>query len=241
MKRKRTNSLKLSSQQLNSSSYLDLPDDCWKRVFRLLNDDGDDHYLKSLSVVSKHFLSVTNHHKFSLTIKYSTLPYLPRLLQRFTNLTSFDLSSYYFNLDGLLTQISCFPLKLTSLNISNQLILPSNGLPAFSQNITTLTSLVCSNLNSINSTDLNLIADCFPLLEELNLGCPYKLINHTHSSFPTELEALSLALFKLRKLNLSDHYYLNDFLLFQLFKNCKFLEKVILHERHQVTNEGITR
>ncbi|KEH28619.1 hypothetical protein MTR_4g008290 [Medicago truncatula] len=130
MKKQRTNSLKSSSQQLNYSSDLDLPDDCWERVFRLLKDD--DHrkrYMKSLSVASKHFLSVTNSYKFSLTIWHSTR-YLPRLLQRFTNLTSFDLSFYYFNLDALLTQISCFPLKLTSLNISNQLNLPANGLRA---------------------------------------------------------------------------------------------------------------
>jgi len=107
MKRQRTNSLKSSSQQLNSSSDLDLPDDC---------------YLKSLSVVSKHFLSITNHYKFSLTILYPTLLVLPRLLQRFTKLTSLNLSSYYGDLDALLTQISRYPLKLTLL------ISPTNSL-----------------------------------------------------------------------------------------------------------------
>jgi len=227
---------------LNSSSDFDLPDDCWERVVRFLNDEGDDHrhrYLKSLSVVSKLFLSLTNHHKFSLTILYPTLPVLPRLLQRFTKLTSLNLSSYYGDLDALLIQISRFPLKLTLLNLSNQLTVPANGLRAFSQNITTLTSLICTCLYSINSTDLNLIADCFPLLEELDLGNPYKFINHIHSNFPTGLEALLSALFKLRKLNLSHHYYLNDFLIFHLFKNCKFLEEVILPRCQRVTNKGV--
>jgi len=102
-----------------------------------------------------------------------------------------------------------------------------------------LTSLICSGLYSINSTDLDLIADCFPLLEELDLSYPYKFINRTHCNFPTGLEALLLALFKLRKLNLSHHDYLNDFLIFLLFKNCKFLEEAILPRCQQVTNLGI--
>ncbi|MCH99825.1 F-box/LRR-repeat protein [Trifolium medium] len=41
------------------------------------------------------------------------------------------------------------------------------------------------------------------------------------------LEALSFSLFKLRKINLTRHHYLNDELIFQLFKNCKFLEEAI--------------
>jgi len=187
----------------------------------------------------KHFLSITNHYKFYLTILHTTLPVLPRLLQRFTKLTSLNLSSYYGDLNALLTQISRFPLKLTLLNLSNQLNLLANGLGAFSQNITTLTSLICSVLYSINSTDLKLIADCFPLLEELDLGYPYKFINHTHRNFPTGLMALLLALFKLRKLNLSHHYYVNDFLIFHLFKNCKFLEEAILPRCQRVTNLGV--
>ena len=171
---------------------------------------------------------------------YPTLPVLPRLLQRFTKLTSLDLSYYYGDLDALLTQISSFPmLKLTSLNLSNQLTLPANGLRALSQNITTLTSLICSNLNSLNSTDLHLIADCFPLLEELDLAYPCNCINHTHASFSAGLEALSLALIKLRNVNLSYHDYLNGTLLFHLFNNCKFLQEVILLRCEQLTVAGI--
>jgi len=39
---------------------------------------------------------------------------------------------------------------------------------------------------------------------------------------------LSFALSKLRKVNLSCHYYIDDQLLFHLFKNCMFLKEVIL-------------
>ncbi|KEH20627.1 putative leucine-rich repeat domain, L domain-containing protein [Medicago truncatula] len=136
MKRKRNDSL-------NSSDDFDLPDDCWRCIFRFLNDDDDNHkqrYMESLSVSSKHFLSVTNRHKFSLTISDQTLPSLPRLFQRFTNLTSLDFKRFCGDLDTLLCQISSFPLNLTSLNLSNHPIIPQNGLRVFSQNITTLTS-----------------------------------------------------------------------------------------------------
>ncbi|PNX71917.1 F-box/LRR-repeat protein [Trifolium pratense] len=50
-----------------------LPDDCWERVFRFVNEDGDEednncrHYLNSISLVSKQFLSISNRHKLCLT------------------------------------------------------------------------------------------------------------------------------------------------------------------------------
>ncbi|GAU16362.1 hypothetical protein TSUD_117110 [Trifolium subterraneum] len=232
MKRQRI-SLKACSQQ-----FVDLPDDCWERIFSFLKnngggDDDDDngnyYYLKSLSMASKQFLSITNRHKLSITILNPTLLHLPRLLQRFTNLISIDLSSLYFykgshlNLNLILSQISCFPLKfLRSLNISNHKTIPATGLLTFSKKITTLTLLVCSKIRSINDTDLKLIADCFPFLEELDLSYPGELVNYS-----VGIQALSLSLFKLRKINLTNHLQLNDELIFQLFKNCKCLQEAI--------------
>ncbi|KAK2432641.1 F-box/LRR-repeat protein [Trifolium repens] len=231
MKRQRF-CLKSCSQQ-----FVDLPDDCWERIFSFLKNKGDDDddnrffdNLKSLSVVSKQFLSITNRHKLSLTILYQTtfhLP-LPRLLQRFTNIISIDLSSYYGDLNLLLSQISCFPLNhLRSLNLSSQARIPAIGLRAFSKNITTLTSLNCSNIDTLNATDLKLIADCFPLLEELDISWPKCLVNNDYVSCYAGVEAISLSLLKLRKINLSRHDYINDELIFQLCNNCKFLEEAI--------------
>ncbi|PNX69282.1 F-box/LRR-repeat protein, partial [Trifolium pratense] len=159
----------------------------------------DDHsYFKSLSLISKQFLNITNRLRSSLAIYIPTIPFLPCLLQRFPNLTSIDIKCYYYkDLDNLLIQVSRFPLKLTSLNLSNQLRIPANGLRAFSKNITTVTSLICSNLEDINSTDLPLIADCFPMLEELDLSNPNGFMNCY--KFSKDYETLSLALFKLRK------------------------------------------
>ncbi|GAU35727.1 hypothetical protein TSUD_259020 [Trifolium subterraneum] len=218
-----------------------LSDHCWDLIFTFLNDGSEGehnhNYLKSLSIVSKEFLSITNRLRYSLTIYVSTRPFLHRLFKRFTNLTSLDLTCFCGDLDALLSQISCFRLKLTSLDISNQPTIPVIGLRAFSIKITTLTSLVCSNIESIYGTDLFLIAECFPLLEELDLSNPGEFANYVN--FLDGLDALSLALFKLRKINLSGHCYVNDLSLLHLCKNCEFLEEVMMMNCSLLTHHGI--
>ncbi|KAL6494444.1 hypothetical protein OROGR_031244 [Orobanche gracilis] len=165
-----------------------------------------------------------------ITLKYLTL-------QRFTNLTSLDLWYYIGDLDDLLLQLSLFPLKLTLLDISNKFTIPTIGLRAFSQNITTLTSLTCSKISCLRCTDFLLIALCFPLLEELDLGNPggfkHNYINSLHP-----LETLSLALPKLRKIGLSGHTYIDDTLFFHLLNNCKFLKEAIIFGSSLVTVPG---
>jgi F-box/leucine-rich repeat protein 2/20 len=172
--------------------------------------------------------SVTNRLRLSLTILNATAPFLTSLFHRFTNLTSLDLTHFQGDLDSLLSKIP--PLKyLTSLNLSHQPSLPAYGLRAFSKQITTLTSLIATNLHSsFNHTDLFLIADCFPLLEELNLDYA-KTIDNNNTGYIDGVEALSLALIKLRKLNLDHHYYINYKCVYYLFKNCKFLEDLNCH------------
>ena len=118
-------------------------------------------------------------------------------------------------MDALLCQISRFPLKLTSLNLSNQPIIPTKGLQAFSQKITTLTSLTCSNIAHLHTNDFFLIADCFPLLEELDLSNPTYIKDA--SNYLNGVEALSSTLLNLRKINLSFHRHINNLLLFHLF------------------------
>ncbi|XP_013455008.2 F-box protein At3g58530 [Medicago truncatula] len=80
-----------------------------------------------------------------------------------------------------------------------------------------------------------LIADCFPLLEELDLSQRGRLTNIVGG-----VEALSSALFKLRRVNLSGHEYINDELLFHLFKNCKLLEDAIVFRCPQLTQAGMS-
>ncbi|XP_058781933.1 uncharacterized protein LOC131656349, partial [Vicia villosa] len=65
--------------------------------------------------------------------------------------------------------------------------------------------------------------------------CSYNILNGPLQP----LEPLSLALSKLRKVNLAGHSYINDPSLFHLFKNCEFLEQAILLDCHRLTNSGI--
>ncbi|AES69870.1 putative leucine-rich repeat domain, L domain-containing protein [Medicago truncatula] len=222
-----------SSRLSISSTYSDIPED-------IFNDDDPNNrnicrYLNSLSLVSKQLLSITNQIRSSLTILNPTHPFLCRLFKRFTNLNSLNLTRFHGDLDALLRKISRFSsLNITSLNLSNQPTVPANGLRAFSQKNTTLTSLTCSHIANFNSSDLFLIAECFPLLEELDISyCEccyiYPIGYHTkyYKSCFDGVEALSLALFKLRKVNLSS-FPINNLSLFHLFHNCKLLEEVIM-------------
>ncbi|XP_045830681.1 F-box/LRR-repeat protein 3-like [Trifolium pratense] len=214
-----------------------LPDDCWESILKIFLNDCDNNrcFLPSLSVVSKQFLSVTDSCKLSLTISDQTLPLLPRLFQRFTKLTSLDLTGITGDQDALLTQISCFPLQVKSLSVSSndQWTIPANGLRIFSQKITTLTSLVCSNIFLISKSDLYLVADSFPLLEELELAI--KVDSYDDS----EMCGITLALPKLRKVNLSGSYHIYDSSLLHLCKNCEFLEEVVMFDCKNLTAIGI--
>ncbi|XP_061340093.1 F-box/LRR-repeat protein 4-like [Gastrolobium bilobum] len=217
---------------------LHLPDECWELVFRFMNHH---RYFDSLSLVSKQFLSITNRLRFSLTICDPTLPFLPRLFHRFPTLTSLDLTRFRGDLDALLHQISRSSLHLKSLNLSHHPTIPSNGLRSLAKKMKTLNSLSCSNMGSLKNADLLLIADFFPFLEELDLSFP-KDCNSNNFTDPVSdfgVKALSLALPKLRKVNLSGNYFINNPSLFSLCKNCEFLQEIVIFECHFITQAGI--
>ncbi|KEH28691.1 putative F-box domain, leucine-rich repeat domain, L domain-containing protein [Medicago truncatula] len=146
-----------------------LPDELWEHIFKFLNVYEDA--LKSLSIVSKQFLSITNRLRFSVTISSHIILSLPHFFQRFPNITSLDLThlSRDIDLNTLLTLISTLPINVKSLYLSNSTIIPANGLRALSEKMKNLTSLICSKITFISKNDLFFIADCFPLLEELTL------------------------------------------------------------------------
>jgi len=178
MKRKRRNSQIVSSsiqtRTLGTTTHFDfyLPDECWERAFKILiNNCNNRCYLKSLSSVSKQFLSITNRLRLSLTIHTQAHPFLPRLLYRFTNLTSLKLICSVSDLNKLLLQISRFLLNLTSLYLSLQSrTFPANGMQTLCRKkIITLTSLSCSNTTSLDECDLVLLAYSFPNLQRLDL------------------------------------------------------------------------
>ncbi|GAU44286.1 hypothetical protein TSUD_267810 [Trifolium subterraneum] len=223
-----------------------LPHECWVSIITFVSDvdDGENNhgrYLKSLSVVSKQFQIITNRLRSSLNLYNGTGPFLDHLFKRFTNLTSLDFRCFRGDLNELLSQISCFRLNLKSLNLSDQPTIPANGLRAFSKNITTVTSLICSNIGSLQCSDFFLILNCFRLLEELDLSYPleFQYGDPLCCYICNIVEVFSLALSKIRKFNLSGHYYLHDELIFILFKNWRYLEEAILPDNHQITITGI--
>ncbi|XP_058777929.1 uncharacterized protein LOC131652160 isoform X2 [Vicia villosa] len=250
------------------AKYSYLPDECWQYVLKLMMNGGDSEEwkhkrqmkrclksisgdyshkrnLKSISVVSKQLLSITNRIRSSLTIYDPTTPFLSRLFHRFTNLTSLDLSYFHGDLDALLHQISTFPFNhLLSLNLSHKPTIPASALLAFSNKITTLTSLICYDIDSFKSTHLLLIAQCFPLLEQLELDITENLMyedpeRNSFKNFFHGIEVLSLSLSKLRKLNLSGHYYIDDKSIFHLFNNCKLLQDLTAPHCFRITKQGL--
>ncbi|CAL5210470.1 unnamed protein product [Lathyrus oleraceus] len=234
MKSKR-NSLQTPKQIVSTYSYLD--DDCWEYVFKFIfNDDDDDNrsYFKSLSIVNKQFLSITNRLRLSLTVWNPTCRLFSRLFPRFINLISLDLSCYYGLINNVLVQISRFPLKITSLNLSNQPNIPARGLRAFSRNITTLTSLICSNIASFSTADLLLISHCFPSLQELDLS-------NSINDFKLNAD-ISMVFPKLRKVKVNfygrNHTFTYPWFL-QVCKNSEFLEDVVMSNCSQLTHHGI--
>ncbi|KEH28623.1 putative leucine-rich repeat domain, L domain-containing protein [Medicago truncatula] len=265
MKRKRTNSFNSSQQSISSiitrskskAAKFYLPEHCWEHILRLLGDnplrdDEEDPY-KYVSLVCKQFLSITNRLRCYLSVEdHHTPPLLRRLFERFT-ITILDLSSYDGNLDTLLCEISLFPLKITSLDLSDQPTIPAIGLRYFSQKITTLTSLTCTSIHAIHYTDLVLIADCFPNLEHLALndcddiseegighvlrrcckmthldldGCS-NLKMTIHFEVPN-LKVLDLSMTKV-----------NDDALFVISKNCRGILQQLLENCHDITEKGV--
>ncbi|XP_058734405.1 uncharacterized protein LOC131606145 [Vicia villosa] len=151
------------------------PEEILDCIFKSLN--GHRRTFKSLSVVSKQFLAITNRLRSSVKITDQTIPYLDRLFQRFPNLTSLKItiqSKTIEELDDILTLISTFPLhKVKSLNLSTRPIhIHSNGLIALAKTMKNLKFLTCYKMVNVEKNDLFFIAGCFPLLEELNLSYP---------------------------------------------------------------------
>ncbi|AES86372.1 putative leucine-rich repeat domain, L domain-containing protein [Medicago truncatula] len=217
-----------------------LPDDCWERVFKFIvtnkfiisneyRNKNRDNYLilNSLSLVSKQFLSITDSLRFSLAICTPTVPFLDQLFKRFTNLSSLYLSSYYYKLDVLFSQIACFQLNITSIILRHKPINPAN---------------------------VFLIANCFPNLQQLNLtGCSGMsdegithvlriCCNITHLNLSScrnvKLRGMNFEVLKLETLDLSCSS-VDDETLYVISKYCRGLLQLSLQYNQNVTEKGV--
>ena len=220
-----------------------LPEDGWEYVLsKLLNNNENDSVydrkccLETLSLVSKQFLSITNHSVHSFALIYNPSP-IHRLFQRFPNLTSLGLSHFRGDLNALLSRFPISVSHLTSLNLSNHPTFPALGLKTILNN--TLTSLTCSNIASLKFTDITFIADSFLFLQHLDISFPRGLSDDQADHYNNAFNLLTHKLSKLRKVNLSGHFYINDSSFLQLCVNCVFLQEVVIFHCPLITHAGI--
>lgn len=227
---------------------VDLPDECWELIFRSF---GHRRHYESVSSVCKQFLSITNRLQSSLTIFDPTILVLPQLFVRFRNIKFIDLSHFHGDIDGVLCQIARSGLALDSLDISDQKILPVQGLREFSSRMRNLRVLSCSSIRSLRDSDLLVIADCFPFLEELDISFPENGPKYSSASLKDArrfavpvsdfgIMALTMVLKNLRKVNLSGNRFITDESLLFLSKNCEYLKEIAICDCDFITQVGIS-
>nr|KYP42821.1 F-box/LRR-repeat protein 4 [Cajanus cajan] len=222
------------SECSEDSIELHLPDECWELIFKTLKSH---RHFQPLSLLSKQCLSITNRLRTSLTVTPQTLPTLPRLLLRFPSLTTLHITRLpHAHLHALLLHLSRSALPLRSLSLSAHPSIPSDGFRYLSQKTPPLKSLTCSHIASLTNSDLSLIKDYFPFLEHLDLSFPD---NSSDPVSDSAVEALSLGLPNLRRVNLSGNFFIHDPSILSLCKNCQFLEELVIFECHFITQRGI--
>ncbi|KAK4269449.1 hypothetical protein QN277_022604 [Acacia crassicarpa] len=214
--------------------WADLPRECWELILRSLNHRRD---YDSVSLVCTGFYSITRRLHSSLTIYDSSIPFLPRLLFRFPAIKFIDFSNFTDDLDPVLAQLSKSRLALDSLNISNRKSVPVDGLQKLGSKMrNNLRVLICSGISNLQDSDLVIIADSFPLLEELDIGFP-----ECHPKFTVSdsgLTALTTRLKNLRRFRIGN-CFITNVSLHSLFANCEFLRELALEDCSFISQEGI--
>ncbi|XP_058215107.1 F-box/LRR-repeat protein 4-like [Rhododendron vialii] len=228
------------------------PDDCWELIFQKLRED-DERHLGSISLVSKRFLSISNRMKLSLKyVNNETLPLLPNLLQRFRHIEPIVIhNNPRKDIDGLVDLISrSGVLNLQAIRFRWCMTEPPrDGFKALALNKNiknNMKVLDCSGFISIQDSDLVLIADCFPRLEELRIHPVMCIGNDKFAARITDdgVEALASKLKQLKEIALEGHAcFITDQSLISLSTNCVELSKISIWQsergQHNVTVGGI--
>lgn len=225
----------------------DLPVECWELIFNRLHHQSD---LESFSLVSKQFLALTNRLRLSLSVIDSTLVIhgtIAKLIHRFSNLNSIDLSNFFGDLDPLLVDLAnsvSYTSKIEKLDISNQKKVPIKGLKELGRKLKRLRVLTCSNVSVLCDYDLYVIADLFPFLEEIDISYPstdYVLDTEASKLAVTDsgVEVLAVNLSSLRKINVAGNHLITDRSLVALSMNCLNLEGIEMDDCPFITLKGI--
>ncbi|XP_058729727.1 SCF E3 ubiquitin ligase complex F-box protein grrA-like [Vicia villosa] len=214
---------------LKSEAEFYLSDDCWEHVFTFLincrdgnTQDNNKFHFKSLSLVSKQFLSITNTLLLSLTISHLLLSLPTPLLLRFSNLNSLDLS-FNVRLIPITSHFihSLLTLKaLTSLSLSRWPI-SDNFLYAVGREALPLKRFVLQNCTGYTYHGIySFLSKCqtirhFGLLQD-------HFINDHH------IASLSFILPRLVSINVSRCWKLTESALFALISNCRSLSEITM-------------
>ncbi|KAK7255163.1 hypothetical protein RIF29_28567 [Crotalaria pallida] len=204
--------------------------DCFARIMSLTQEH--DH--ENASLVAKAFLSLTNELRTSLNVFHNTVL---TLLPRFPNVSSLSFHGLpYSEMESALLKISESALNIKYLDVSNHSAIPRRGLTCLAEKVaSSLISLNCSKMGKLNGWDIRIIAECFPLLEHLDISYPqdsmqrlsYSGIEDSDSPVcPSAFKAMCLELPNLRSINLSGNFLLKDDMLLFLCNNSSSLEEL---------------
>ncbi|XP_060206558.1 uncharacterized protein LOC132634305 [Lycium barbarum] len=211
------------------------PEECWEQIFNRIHRQSD---LESVSLVCKQFLALTNRMRLRLSLIHNN-DTLSKIILRFPNLNSIDLSDFLGDDDLVLFElancVSYIP-NLRQLDFSGQIRLPIEGLKELGREFKGLRVLKCGKLAIINDSYLNTIAESFPFLEELDIS--YPRLGGPFSVTDSGIEASSGNLRNLRKINISGNYGITDRSLVALSINCLNLQAIEV-KGTSVTLEGI--
>ncbi|CAL5210465.1 unnamed protein product [Lathyrus oleraceus] len=240
-----------------------LPDDCWEHVFTFL--DGGD--FNSLSLVSKHFLSITNRLLLSITVFSPPPSLLSRIFQRFSSLNSLDLWFDPCNLDAgialaLRDRATLKSLSIFMIKLNDAKYLDIDVTAMYIDSFMSLKGLNCLNLcNSKISDDLlySIAREPLPLKRFVIKHCTgytyngiYSLLSNCqsiqHLGFQDDdfldndhVDALSLLLPDLVSINLSHCRNLTESALFALIRNCHSLREITMEGKYNTRRENVEK
>ncbi|CAM8938224.1 unnamed protein product [Rhodiola kirilowii] len=219
-------SKRIKTNLSSSTTILDLPSDPLLLIISRL----DQKDLRSLSLVSKPFLHLSNHFVRKLTFK--TLPddrSFTHIFTRFSHVNQITLRTK--RIARALTAISKSQLNLESLKITSCPTYPEKHQMISLSGKLKIKSLALFWFSKVKADQVVEFVRLFPSLEELYFGSSYEWDD-------AGIESLSLTVPNLRKINLSSNRRLTDRSLYALSVNCVNLEYIGIEGCEKFTPQG---
>ncbi|KAK1288121.1 hypothetical protein QJS10_CPB19g00626 [Acorus calamus] len=199
----------------------------------------DEYDFDAISRTCKHFLSITDRTRTTLTISNETVAV--GILRRCRNIKRVNVHpDMRGDLDLLIRAISTSGVAIEALDLSYQDSFPSSSSVREAGEGTlgrTLKILICSSIHwRLIDQDLVAISEAFPALEELDLSVSDAGGRVTDAG----IRALASKLERLRKINISGNYLISDASLSALSWNCAFLSEVHLLHCSRLSRNAIS-